>query len=146
MHRHKASQFLFLYSLKDMAPPNEACLYGCIKWSLVQAQKQSSMGSSQSFPPLRGGKARPRTQFHFNMQREPCRNLLMPLLQIDLAWRVGLGPVKVAESLLLVVSLPLVLALGTWGAVEVSIPDVLQSTALSSSSSLLYRLVHIPIF
>ena len=32
-----------------MISPSEACLYGHIYWSLVQAQQQSSMGLSQSF-------------------------------------------------------------------------------------------------
>ena len=51
-----ASQFRFLHSLKEVIPPSEACLYGHINWSLVQAH---SVGLSQSFPPKRGGKARP---------------------------------------------------------------------------------------
>ena len=29
-HEVWASQFPFLHSLKDMVPPSEACLYGCI--------------------------------------------------------------------------------------------------------------------
>ena len=51
-----------------MIPPGEACLYGCINWSLVQAH---SVGLSQSFPPKRGGKARPWTGFHFTVQKRP---------------------------------------------------------------------------
>ena len=38
-----ASQFPFLHSLKDVIPLSEACLYGHINRSLVQAQQQSSM-------------------------------------------------------------------------------------------------------
>ena len=38
---------------------------------LAQAQEQSSMGLSQSFPPMRGGKARPKSGFHFNAQKRP---------------------------------------------------------------------------
>ena len=30
-----ASQFPFLHSLKEVIPPSEACLYGCINWSLT---------------------------------------------------------------------------------------------------------------
>ena len=51
-----------------MIPPSEACLYGCINWSLAQAH---SVGLSQSFPPKRGGKARPQTGFQFTVQKRP---------------------------------------------------------------------------
>ena len=51
-----ASQFPFLHSLKEVITPSEACLYGCINWSLAQAH---SVAISQSFPPKRHGKARP---------------------------------------------------------------------------------------
>ena len=63
-----ASQFPFLHSLRDVIPPSEACLYGLINWSLAQAP---SVGLSQSFPPERGGKARPWTGFHFTIQKRP---------------------------------------------------------------------------
>ena len=49
-----------------MFPPSEACLYGRINWSLAQAH---SVGLSQSFPPKRGGKARPQTGFQFLVQK-----------------------------------------------------------------------------
>ena len=52
-----------------MIPPREACLYGHINWSLAQAQQQSSMGLSHSFPYKRGGKARPQPRFHFMIQK-----------------------------------------------------------------------------
>ena len=51
-----------------MIPPSEACLYGHINWSLAQAH---SLGLSQSFPPKRGGKARPQTGFQFTVQKRP---------------------------------------------------------------------------
>ena len=63
-----ASQFPFLHSLREVIPPSEACLYCHINWSLAQAQQQSSMGLSQSFPSKRGGKARPQAGFHFTVQ------------------------------------------------------------------------------
>ena len=63
-----ASQFPFLHSLKEVIPPSEACFYGHINWSLAQAH---SVGLSQSFPPKRGGKARPCTGFHFTVQKRP---------------------------------------------------------------------------
>ena len=61
-----ASHFPFLHSLKELVPPSEACLYGHINWSLAQAH---SVGFSQSFPPKRGGKARPQTGFQFTVQK-----------------------------------------------------------------------------
>ena len=63
-----ASQFPFLHSLKEVIPPSEACLYGHINWSLAQAH---SVGLSQSFPPKRGGKARPQTGFQFTVHKRP---------------------------------------------------------------------------
>ena len=51
-----------------MIPPSETCLYGCINWSLAQAQ---SLDLSQSFPPKRDRKARPWTGFHFTVQKRP---------------------------------------------------------------------------
>ena len=63
-----ASQFPFFHSLKEVVPPSEASLYGCINWSLAQAH---SVGLSQSFPPKRGGKARPWTGFQFAVQKRP---------------------------------------------------------------------------
>ena len=52
----------------EVVPPSEACLYGCIDWSLAQAH---SVDLSPSFPPKRGGKARPRTGFQFTVQKRP---------------------------------------------------------------------------
>ena len=63
-----ASQFPFLHSLKEVIPPSEACLYGRINWSLAQGH---SVGLSQSFPPKRGGKARPQTGFEFTVHKRP---------------------------------------------------------------------------
>ena len=63
-----ASQFPFLHSLKKVIPSSEACLYGCINWSLAQAH---SVGLSQSFPPKRGCKARPQTGFQFTVENRP---------------------------------------------------------------------------
>ena len=57
-----------LHSLKEVIPPSEACLYGHINWSLEQAH---SVGLSQSFPPAKGGKARPQTGFQFTVQKRP---------------------------------------------------------------------------
>ena len=66
-HELCASQYPCLHSLKDVISPGEACLFGCINWSLAQAQQESSRSFSQSFCPMRDGKARPMTGFHFNV-------------------------------------------------------------------------------
>ena len=63
-----------------MIPPSEACLYGCINWSLAQAQQQSSMGLSQSFPPKRDDESRPQTGFHFMVQKRPLPGSSHPSL------------------------------------------------------------------
>ena len=65
-HEVWASQHPFLH-YKDSVPPSEACHYGHINWSLVQAQQQSSFGLSQSATSLRGGRTRPRAGFQFNV-------------------------------------------------------------------------------
>ena len=61
----------FLHGLKDVVPPSEACLYGCIKCFLAQAQQQSSIGLSHSFVSKRCGNARPWNGFHFTVQKRP---------------------------------------------------------------------------
>ena len=66
-----ASQFPYLHRLKDMLPPTEVSLYGCINLSLAQVQQQSPMGLSQSFAPMRVVKARSKTGFNFNVQKRP---------------------------------------------------------------------------
>ena len=67
-HEVWASQFPFLHSLREVIPLSEVCLYGGINWSLAQAH---SVGLSQSFPPKRGGKARPQTGSQFAVQKGP---------------------------------------------------------------------------
>ena len=66
-HEVWASQLLFLHSLRDVILPSEACLYGHINWSLVQAQQHSSMGLSQPVASKRGDNARPQPGFHFTV-------------------------------------------------------------------------------
>ena len=135
-----------LHSLKDMVPPSEACLYGHINWSLAQAWRQSSMGLSQSFPSKRGCKVRPWPAFHFPMQK-------------------SLGPGNSGASL----AKKPHLGTGTKthpsgkksaggsvsdssaqtrrkGGLGVSTPEVLQSSASSSSSSMVFWLVCFPNF
>ena len=68
--RSRLHSSLFLQS-QGMVPPSEACWYGHINWSLAQAQQQSSMGLSQSFPSKWGGKARSWPGFPFNVQKRP---------------------------------------------------------------------------
>ena len=83
------------------------------------------MDFSQSFPPIRDGKTRPRTGFHFSEQKRP----VLESSGVSLEKRPHLeSRIKVARSLLVVVSLPILLMLGSRGAVGVSITDVLQFT------------------
>ena len=56
-----------------MIPSSEACLYCHINWSRAQVH---SVGLSQSFPPKRGGKARPWTGFQFTVQKRPMSGSL----------------------------------------------------------------------
>ena len=128
-----ASQFPFLHSLKDVVPLSEACLYGCINWSLAQAYQQSSIGLSQSLPSNRGGKARPWPWFHFTVQRRPFKSLVVPPWPRGLTWRVGLRLIQVVRSLLVVVSTSSADARrkGAWGSAFM----MCQSSAFSSSSS-----------
>ena len=134
-----ASQFPFLHSLRDVIPSSEACLYGHIKLSLAQAQQQSSMGLSQSFPSKRGYKTRSRTGFHFTVQKRPVPGLeVLPWLR-GLIWRVGMRLIQVARSLLVAMSPPVLLTLGGKGSVGVSVPDVSWSSISSSSSSAVFH-------
>ena len=71
-HEVWASQFSFLHSLKDMFPPSETCLYGCINWSLPQAQQQGSMACLSLFPTVRGGRSKSRAGFCFKCVKETC--------------------------------------------------------------------------
>ena len=43
-HNVWALQFNFLNTITNIVPPNEACLYCCIYWTLVQAQQQPFSG------------------------------------------------------------------------------------------------------
>ena len=115
-----------------MVPPSEGCLYGHINWSLVQVQQQSSMGLFQSFLPVRGGKARPSTEFHFIVLKRPVPESSGAFLtkRPHLESRI-----EVAGSLL--VSLPVLLMLERKGDFRVDAPDILHPTFSSSSSSVL---------
>ena len=136
-----ASQLLFLHSLRDVIPPSEACLYGHINWCLAQAQQHSSMGLSQSFPSKRGGKARPWTAFHFTVQKRPVPGSSGASMAKRPHLESGNELVRVARSLLVVVSSPVLLILGGKGAMGVSTPDVSKSSAPSSATSAVFRLV-----
>ena len=122
---------------------SEACLYGHINWSLAQAQQQSSMGLSQSFPSKRvarpghklGSISRCRRDLHQGL----CQGLVVHLWLRGLTWRQGMRLIQVARSLLVAVSPPVLLILGGKGSVGVGAPDVLQSSASSSSSSAVFQ-------
>ena len=134
-----ASQFPFLHSLRDVIPPSEVCLYGCINWSLALAQQQSSMGLSQCFP-LRGvARQGCRLGSTSQCKRDLWQGLVVNLCPRGLTWRVEMRLMQVARSMLLAVSPPVLSILGEKGAVAVSTPDVSQSSASSSSSSAVFQ-------
>ena len=91
---------------------------------------KSSMGLSQSLPPMRGGKVRPKTGFCFNVQKRPVPESSGASLVKGLTWRVELRLVTVAENLLVEVSLPVLLTLGGRGLMWIGIPDVLTVHSL----------------
>ena len=90
-----APQSSFLHSLRDVIPPNEACLYDYINWSLAQAHHQSSVGLSQSFPSKRGV-ARPDhglgsiSQYRRDLCQGLCQGLVGHLCLRGLTWSVGM--------------------------------------------------------
>ena len=105
-HEVWASQFPFLHSLKEVIPPSEACLYGFINWCLAQAH---SVALSQSFPPKRGGKARPwdwvpNSQCRRDLCQGLCWGLVGHVCLRGLTWRVGMRLIWGARSLLVAVS------------------------------------------
>ena len=68
-----ALQFPFLHTFKDSVTPSEACLYDCINCILAQAQQQP-YGLSQVSTSMRSGKARSKTDFLFNVQKQSVLN------------------------------------------------------------------------
>ena len=64
---------------------------------------------------------------------------MVPLWLRGLTWRVGIRLIQVVGSLLVVVSLPVLLMLGRRGTMGVVTPDVSQSTAAQSFSSLVLQ-------
>ena len=64
-------QFSSLHKFKDIIPPSKAFLGGSISSSLAQVLQQSSLGLFQSSTWMRGGKAKVKAIFQFNVQRGP---------------------------------------------------------------------------
>ena len=134
-----ASQFPFLHSLKEVIPPSEACLYGHINWSLAQAH---SVSLSQSFPPKRGGKARPQTGFQFIVQNRPLSGSVLGTSGASLPKRPHLESGNEAhpsgKNLLVAVSPPVLRSQEKKGGMGVSahdVPEPLTSSPSSSSTS-----------
>ena len=128
------SQFPFLHGLKDLVPPIEACLYGCINWSLEQAHQQSSLGLSQSFLLREVAKQDQGLGSISVCKRDLYWSLVVPLWLRGLIWRVGLRLIQMVGSLLVVVFLSVLLMLRRRGAMRVG-TDLSQSTTSSSSLS-----------
>ena len=68
-----------------------------------------------------------------------CQGLVVHLWLRGLTWRVGMRLIQVARSLLVAVSPPVLLILEGKGSMGVGGPDVLQSSASSSSSSAVFQ-------
>ena len=68
-----------------------------------------------------------------------CQVLVVHLLLTGLTWRQGMRLIQVARSLLVAVSPPVLLILGGKGSMGVSTPDVLQTSASTSSSSAVFQ-------
>ena len=91
------------------------------------------------FPFKRGGKARSRTGFYFTVLKRPVPGLAVPLWLKGLTWRVGLRLIQVGKkSAGCSVSASSADARNK-GAMGVGTPDVSQSTASSSFSSMLFQ-------
>ena len=118
-----------------MVLPSEVCLFGHINWFLAQAQQQSSMGLSQSFPSKRGGKARPRPGFNFTVLKRPVLRSsgasLAKRPHLESGTETHPGGKKSAGGSVSASSA----ATRRKGAMGVSVPDVSQSSASSSSSA-----------
>ena len=73
-------------------------------------------------------------------KRDLCQGLVVHIWLRGLTWRVGMRLVQVTRSLLVVESSPVLPILGKRkGAMGVSTPDVLQSSASSSSLSAVFQ-------
>ena len=72
-------------------------------------------------------------------KRDLCQGLVVHLWLTGLIWRVGMRLMQVARTLLVAVSPPVLPILGGKGAVGVSAPDVVQSSASSTSSSAVFQ-------
>ena len=129
-HEVWASQFPILDNIKDSLPPIEAYLYGCIKWSLSQAHRASSLRLSQCCLPLWGVSG-------------PGEGLESSLMFTNSLWKsVMMSPLQ--RSLTLILSLIIIMVAGSQQEVHWQVPltlrkmgamgvvcDVLQSSSSS---------------
>ena len=108
------SSLFFTVSMMWFLLVRFACM--AILTGLWHRLSKSSMGSSQSFPSKRGGKARPWPGFHFMGQKRcmPGTNGASLVLRPPL--ESGMRLIQVARSLLVAVYLPVLLILGGRGA------------------------------
>ena len=110
-----------------MIPPCEACQHGCINWSLMQAQPQSSMGLSGSFPSKR------------QCRRDLCQGLVVHLwlrgLNLESGNEAHPSGKKSAGSSVSTSSTNT----RRKGVMGVGTPDVSWSSASSSSTSAVFQ-------
>ena len=86
-----SSQFPCLHNLKDTVLPSEAFLYGCLNLSLAQPWQQCSIGLSQSFISMRGGKVRPKLGSTLMFKSSQCHILVLDPLQRSLTLKLELS-------------------------------------------------------
>ena len=109
-----ASQFPFLHSLRDVIPPSEACLNGCINWSLAQALSLFLLRGMARL----GHRLGSISQYRRDLFQGLYQGLVGHPCLRDLTWRVGMRLIQVVRSLLVEVSPPVLLRLGereAWG-------------------------------
>ena len=101
---------------------------------------------SQSFPPMTGGKPRPKTGFNFSVQKRPVLESGGSSLERSLTWRVRLGLVKETEIILVVEFLPDLLTIGRSQAGGVAFLMCYSPQLYHNHLLQLCRLVHFPNF
>ena len=133
-HHHEVTsrQFPFLQRFNDIVYPSETCLYGHISWSLTQAQQKSSLIFPQFSTSVRCGKARPKACFQFNVQKWYGPDSIGTPLAKKPLWKLDFRVVMITGSHLCHASGSSTDS-GKMGSYQ-GVPDVLQSTASSSSA------------
>ena len=119
--------------------------YGPINWSLAQVLQPSFLGLSQSSTSMRGGKARNKAGFQFNVQKPPLSISSGGCWQRNLTWNLSLRVFRIA-GVHVVIHLTVSPILRRRGTIQDGIPDMVPSTTSSTSSSSIVQLGTLPWF